>query len=318
MTESTSEHVECPICGDGFDPTAAGGWCTNPNCGEWQYLGDEVPEPAETAPADGTAAEEAVDPGAGDDPMDEWIDPPTETGPESADEEATAATSGASESTGGDADAESAAGRTDDAGAGSTDEPTDDTGDNSAEDLTLEFGTAPGDAGDEAAEDSSTEDATAEAGQESETDEETAVATCPDCGADVGDTDAFCAACGADLESGGAAEAASGAEAPDRLALLARGEEVLVSPDQTVGREIRRIVTDTGGDEDEAVRIHREHVRFVREDGRFYVVDLGDNPTRVNDQYLQKGEREPVGPGDDLNLAGVVTLTVDRLAKGIS
>jgi hypothetical protein len=37
------ETVECPICEVSFDPTTAGGWCTNPDCGEWQYDdGDEA------------------------------------------------------------------------------------------------------------------------------------------------------------------------------------------------------------------------------------------------------------------------------------
>jgi len=92
--------------------------------------------------------------------------------------------------------------------------------------------------------------------------------------------------------------------------LQTRGEELTVEDGDTVGRELRRIATDTGGDEEEAVRIHREHVRFVREDGRFYVVDLGRNPTRLNDDRLEQGDREPVGPGDELTLSNVITLAV--------
>ena len=73
---------------------------------------------------------------------------------------------------------------------------------------------------------------------------------------------------------------------------------------------MRRLFVETGGDTEEAVLIHREHVRFECEDGQFYVRDLGDNPTRVNGQQLGKGDRRPVDPGDELNLSGVVTLRV--------
>jgi hypothetical protein len=37
MSERTVPQVECELCGEPFDPTAVGGWCTNDDCGEWQY-----------------------------------------------------------------------------------------------------------------------------------------------------------------------------------------------------------------------------------------------------------------------------------------
>jgi len=148
---------------------------------------------------------------------------------------------------------------------------------------------------------------------------------CPECGADVDGDDVYCASCGEELEphrgddvaggsTGGAEDAGTGeAEpAPEVLALSARGREVRVADGDAVGRQVRRIIIDTDGDEDEAVRVHREHVRFVREDGQFYVVDLGDNPTVVNGEHMEKGDREPIGPGDELGLSGVVTLSVGR------
>ena len=33
--------VECQVCGESFDPDASAGWCTNPECGEWQYEADD-------------------------------------------------------------------------------------------------------------------------------------------------------------------------------------------------------------------------------------------------------------------------------------
>jgi hypothetical protein len=331
MTESTSETVECPICGVGFDPMAAGGWCTNPECGEWQYLGDEVPESPESTPTDDPVdpdGDDAVDSDGDDDvdpsdAVDEWVQPSTDTGPTHE-----AATDGEEDpDTAATADADSGE-------AASTDE-----------ELTLEFGTAPGAADDESAEEgaSNADETAGETGEPSAGAEEAETAACPDCGADVradarfcpdcgtdldadasplktcpscgeevGAGDAFCSACGTDLEAAESSGSSPQGAAPERLALAARGEEVLVSPDQTVGREIRRIVTETGGDEDDAVLIHREHVRFVHEDGQFYLVDLGDNPTELNGSRLSKGDREPVEPGDELALSDVVTLSVER------
>lgn len=45
------ERVECPRCNEEFDPTAQGGFCTNPECGKWRYdpddAGDSTPETSE-------------------------------------------------------------------------------------------------------------------------------------------------------------------------------------------------------------------------------------------------------------------------------
>jgi hypothetical protein len=96
----------------------------------------------------------------------------------------------------------------------------------------------------------------------------------------------------------------------ESLVLDGRGEELTVSDGDTVGRELRRIITETGGDEEDAVRVHREHVRFEREESGFYVVDLGRNPTALNGTPTAEGDREPIGPGDELTLSGIITLAV--------
>ena len=79
----------------------------------------------------------------------------------------------------------------------------------------------------------------------------------------------------------------------------------------TVGRTVRSIVMNTGGDEDDALSIHREHVKFVREDGQFSLVALGRNPTVVNGESLDEGERTPVFEGDRIELSGVATVRVE-------
>ena len=97
---------------------------------------------------------------------------------------------------------------------------------------------------------------------------------------------------------------------PLELVLRVRERDLTVEDGDSLGREVRRLFVETGGDFEKAVLVHREHVRFECEDGQFYVRDLGENPTRVNGQQLEKGERHPVAPGDELDLAGVVTLRV--------
>jgi len=128
---------------------------------------------------------------------------------------------------------------------------------------------------------------------------------CPACRADVGPGDSFCSSCGENLEAHRVDD-----DGPESLLLATRGQEIAVGDGDTVGRELRRVVIETGGDETQAVRIHREHLEFVRENGQFYVVDLGTNPTRLNGRPLEKGDRESVSPGDEIEVSGVVGFVI--------
>ena len=61
MADSSSELVECPLCETTFNPAVAGGWCTNTDCGEWQYDG-AVGDSDETTDEDSAAtADESAD-----------------------------------------------------------------------------------------------------------------------------------------------------------------------------------------------------------------------------------------------------------------
>jgi len=116
----------------------------------------------------------------------------------------------------------------------------------------------------------------------------------------VGDTPA---------EGGAETDSDTATDGP-RLSLVARNREVEVGDGDTVGKEIRSIIMDTGGDEEDAVRVHREHVRFEREGEQFYLVALGKNPTAVNGEELEQGDRVPVEPGDRIDLSGVARIGV--------
>lgn len=176
--------VECPICGESFDPTAAGGWCTNTQCGEWQYADETTGSDPEQSPA-------------------EQI-------------------------------------------------------------------------------------------------------TCPDCGTELAADANFCLECGADLS----AVASETQPAPETLILCVENTELTVTDGEPIGREIRAALTDAGYSEDEAVRIHREHIRIIREDDAFYLDDLAENSTVLNGEPVR--DREPIEPGDEITLSGVATLSVQK------
>ena len=353
MSESTSSAVECPVCGEEFDPTDAGGWCTNPDCGEWQYIGEEVPEPAQSsadapevdlsagadAGGDGDAEVAADGPdGPADDGQDEAAPADAADGGDEPtpairplDEEAASETEASAEASADEAVPDDEEADTDDAAA-EAEPPADDAASAAPGDQDGDL-TCPDCGAAVAADDNFCADCGADLDELGAP----TLAECPGCGGEVDEDDSFCASCGEDLEAARealaraqtsdaaaettdapAADAEEGegaadadAPAPDSLVLSLQDEEIVVRDDETVGREVRRILTKTGAQEDEAVRIHREHVRFVREDGAFYLVDLGDNPTVLNGRYLSKGDREPVAPGDELELSEVATLSIE-------
>lgn len=274
MSQGPSETVECPLCGAAFDPSVAGGWCTNAECGEWRR--DAAGGPRAVADGGEATAEPVDDDGEGADPAS---------------------------SDGGAADD---AGAPDGAGEGSDDDPTLDCPD---------CGTAV------AAEDNFCRACGADVSTHPPG---TALSSCPGCGGDVEPADSFCRNCGERLDAYRSdgndvaeteTEDATDADADDSedeasLVLVVRNREIQVTDGDTVGKDVRSVIMDTGGDEDDAVRVHREHVRFEREDGQFYLVDLGRNPTVVNGDRLDHGDRVPVSPGDRLELSNVAKIRV--------
>ncbi|WP_284440230.1 zinc-ribbon domain-containing protein [Haloarcula marina] len=366
---NTEQSVECPICGEAFDPAIAGGWCTNTDCGEWQYTddaadaGDADSESDEEASegnliSQGTersADEELAADDGGDSEADSEADDADETsseesvaeepdGTESATDDTEAAATDAEAVDPVDLDTEDG-GDTDPVGADAeaADPSADVESDTEASSPPEETGVESPDEGDSAGEDSADADAAdtlecPDCGTELDGDanfcancgadvQDVApvepLTECPSCGTGVDETDSFCVNCGEDLEvhrSGDteddetdavdALRASNDESVPESLVLEVSGREIEVRDGDTVGREVRAALTDAGRPEDEAVRIHREHVRFVRESDSFYLVDLGDNPTRLGGRMLQKGDREPVAPGDEIELSGVATLTV--------
>jgi len=373
MPES-DRTVKCPICDEDFDPTVAGGWCTNPDCGEWQHTDDTaadsdtddgVPEDADLIAEGTNEATRSV--GAGDDADTVAGHNVDDSG---GDETAENGASGTGAAETGDVDSETATGR--------------DTEDDTEDDNQAGPNAGGADGSDDKPDQSGDSDPLAEASDESPETDDGATITCPDCdreldadanfcvdcGADVQDITpgadgsleacpscdtavdddaSFCVNCGENLDAHRgdtattttdstadtsptdtasdtsavdetaaadnavdtlASQSSDDATVPDKLVLSVEGRDITVEDGDRIGREIRAALLDAGRPEDEAVRIHREHVRFDRKPEGYYLVDLGDNPTRLNETPLQKGDREPIQPGDELELSGVATMTI--------
>lgn len=94
------------------------------------------------------------------------------------------------------------------------------------------------------------------------------------------------------------------------LALEVGDQRIAVSDGEAVGREIRNAMIETGGSEDEAVYIHRKHVRVDVKSGEFFVTRLGENSLTVNGQSVEKGDQVRIEDGDELRFSDVVTAHV--------
>lgn len=104
-------------------------------------------------------------------------------------------------------------------------------------------------------------------------------------------------------------EATAVVEEPE-LVLDVLGHEITVTDGQTIGSEIRSAMVDAGASEEDAVYVHRKHVRIDAVDGEFYLTRLGENPLEVNGHPVDKGSRVQIEDGDEINFSDVVDVTV--------
>ncbi|MFB6222954.1 MAG: zinc-ribbon domain-containing protein [Haloarcula sp.] len=326
--------VRCPICDEAFDPAVAGGWCTNPDCGEWRHDGDvnrsETPigDTDTSVPNDAALLEESTE-----EPSAPATSQTGELDSDTAGVETTESEPADVDNVPADVDTD----RTDHkrettASADDSEEPADETETILCPDCERELD----------AEANFCVECGADVREVSPS-EPAALDACPECGVEIDDDDSFCANCGTDLDAhrsdttpstDSAAEPSStdessdddtttetavealasqsddGTAIPDGLVLSVQGRDIDIEDGDRIGREIRAALIDAGRPENEAVRIHREHVRFDRKPDGYYLVDLGDNPTQLNGAPLKKGDREPVQPGDELELSGVATITI--------
>jgi hypothetical protein len=93
----------------------------------------------------------------------------------------------------------------------------------------------------------------------------------------------------------------------DTVVFEVEGKEIEASPGETVGREIRTAMVESGAPKEDAVYVHREHLRVERDGGTFYLVRLGQNSLKVNGEPVDQGARAPVESGDDVSFSEVVS-----------
>ncbi|MDX1745368.1 MAG: FHA domain-containing protein, partial [Halobacteriales archaeon] len=96
----------------------------------------------------------------------------------------------------------------------------------------------------------------------------------------------------------------------EELVLDVLGREIRVREGTTVGSEIRRAMVEAGESRDDALYIHRKHVRIDFNDGTFFLTRLGENSLEVNGRPVEKGDRVRIGDGDEVTFSGIVTARV--------
>ena len=136
--------------------------------------------------------------------------------------------------------------------------------------------------------------------------------TCPACGEEVEEGDAFCSSCGYALQAPALAAVPVAAPAGPRLVVSASGAEIpLPAGDELfIGREdpISGIypevdLTPHGGEDG---GVSRRHARIIIEGGNYFVEDLDStNFTFVNKQKLAPKTRQQVNDGDEIRCGRV-------------
>lgn len=94
------------------------------------------------------------------------------------------------------------------------------------------------------------------------------------------------------------------------LVLEVMGQEIPVSDGSTVGREVRKAMVKAGAPEEDAVYVHRKHIRIDDQNGTYVLTRLGENSLKVNDQTVDKGNQVAIQNGDRVSFSDVVTATV--------
>ncbi|QGA83444.1 hypothetical protein [Halomicrobium sp. LC1Hm] len=100
------------------------------------------------------------------------------------------------------------------------------------------------------------------------------------------------------------------ATVPNQLVLGYGNQRVVVGDGDTVDEKLRAMLR--GADEAEHAKwIDDGQLRFRRDEHGFTLIVGGDGLTRCNGERLRPGERTRIGPGDEIDLSGVMTLSVE-------
>lgn len=304
---SNTTSVECPECGEQFDPSIMGGWCTNDGCGEYRW------EPDEETTSDDSNINESdsdVDTTSSEDATIE-----SSTGVDSSNQSKISCPEcndvvpnksycrecGADLSA---VDSEDSGYETDTDNIGSAEASDNGISDTRKEGLD--------NTGVEAS-DTESEDVQAQSNEEHlNEDTEPTLDACPTCGEDIEDEWKTCPFCETNLKNIRQPDhgTESDGKPPERVVVKVKKEKIEVADGSSIGSEVRAAYVDAGGNNDEAQWISREHVRFEREGEEFFIIHKGTNATHLNGNELDGDERRVVSEGDTIDFAGVTTGTV--------
>lgn len=92
----------------------------------------------------------------------------------------------------------------------------------------------------------------------------------------------------------------SGSQSVDSITLYVRDDSFTTELNKPVGKRVRRSIILSGGDEDEATRVHRKHVLFTTDNGSVYVNVLGLLGIKVNGTDYEKDEEIEINDGDTI------------------
>lgn len=96
----------------------------------------------------------------------------------------------------------------------------------------------------------------------------------------------------------------------DTVVFEVMGQDIRANPGDAIGREIRTAMVEGGAPDNDAVYVHREHVRVEQEGDTFYLVQLGQNSVKINGEPVGQHDRLPVESGDTVSFSEVVTADV--------
>lgn len=287
------KSVECPECGEDFDPSTMAGWCTNPECGEyhWESESDSTESSGSQTTGGAAAGTEstAADTGSTTSPADESKDKVVcQSCGVSVPETNFCKECGASLSS--DSQTSSQSG-TDSQPSGSA---RSDTGSQPTGGAQADVGSQPT---------GGVQSDTTPQADSGEPDSDDTLETCPSCGEDVQNKWPSCPFCQEDLEQH---RGSTDDNPPDTVVVEVKRDELRAGDGESIGADIRRAYVQAGGDKSEAQYISREHVRIEREGEQFFIVNTGRNGTKLNGEKLALDERQPISEGDTLDFAGVV------------
>jgi len=129
---------------------------------------------------------------------------------------------------------------------------------------------------------------------------------CPTCGNDIQSHYQFCPSCGEQLAPDSSTPDLSDLLADGKVHLDIEGQKLTLSPNETLGENIRVVLRSQGKPARIYRQIHSEHARVFESNSTLLLRKEGTNAITLNGRELKQGEVRPIADGDTIGLSGVV------------